>query len=176
MNVLVLGGNGQLANEIRVASSFYNSGVFIFKNSKELDICDFHKLQKVVKQNNVSIIINCAAYTNVDAAENDWEKAYKINCLGVKNSLAALPQLKGKLIHFSTDYVFDGKSQIPYKVDDTVNPVTAYGKTKYFGELEILKSDVDSIIIRTSWLYSDKGNNFVNKIENYKCSKNSMFR
>lgn len=169
--ILVTGSSGQLANEIKLISGFLKNQSFIFLNSDQLDITNLDDVVKVFKKLNISDVINCAAYTNVDKAENEFDKAYDVNCNGIKNLLQAVGDKNGRLIHFSTDYVFDGKSSIPYKEKDATNPKSNYGKTKLLGEKEIIKSDVDSIIIRTSWLYSRYGNNFVKKMLNL--SKNN---
>ena len=111
--------------------------------------------------NNINAVINCAAYTAVDKAEEDAEIAEKVNSKGVINIVNALQTVNGKLIHISTDYVFDGNHFLPYKETDPVSPIGVYGETKRAGELAVINSDIDSIVIRTSWLYSAYGNNFV---------------
>ena len=111
--------------------------------------------------NNINAVINCAAYTAVDKAEEDAEIAEKVNSKGVLNLVNALQTVNGKLIHISTDYVFDGNHFLPYKETDPVSPIGVYGETKRAGELAVINSDIDSIVIRTSWLYSAYGNNFV---------------
>jgi len=158
-NVLVTGSNGQLGSEIKELSSNDN---FYFTDSKSLDISEFALVEKFVKEKEIDVIINCAAYTAVDKAEEEQTKADKINHLSVKN-LAQIVKNNGiKLIHVSTDYVFDGKNYKPYTEDDATNPQSVYGKTKLAGE-EAIKAITpkNSIIIRTSWVYSSYGNNFV---------------
>ena len=125
-----------------------------------------HKdVEKYINYNNIKIIINCAAYTKVDKAESNFEIANQINHLDVANLALLAKKHNIKLVHISTDYVFDGTSQIPYKEVDTPNPKSVYGKTKLKGELAIQKiNPTNSIIIRTSWLYSIIGNSFINKI------------
>ena len=161
MNILITGSNGQLGSEIRELSVFYKAVNFIFKDLPGLDICDFYELQNFIIKNNITTVINCAAYTAVDKAEEDEQIAKKVNTEGVSNILKALQKVNGKLIHISTDYVFNGDHFLPYKESDPVSPIGVYGKTKRAGELAVLNSDIDSIVIRTSWLYSSYGNNFV---------------
>jgi dTDP-4-dehydrorhamnose reductase len=161
MNILVTGSNGQLGSEIRdLSDSFYNLN-FIFKDLPDLDICNFLELDKFVDENKIDSIINCAAYTTVDKAEEDTKIAQKVNAEGVLNLVNALKKVNGKFIHISTDYVFNGESFIPYKETDKVSPIGVYGNTKREGELSVINSDIDGLIIRTSWLYSSHGNNFV---------------
>tara|TARA_B110001452_G_C15217858_1_gene422275 strand:+ start:494 stop:1363 length:870 start_codon:yes stop_codon:yes gene_type:complete len=161
MRVLITGSNGQLGSEIKKLATNYSKLDFIFKDLPELDICNFEALQAFILDNNINAVINCAAYTAVDKAEEDAEIAEKVNSKGVINIVNALQTVNGKLIHISTDYVFDGDHFLPYKETDPVSPVGVYGETKRAGELAVINSDIDSIVIRTSWLYSSNGNNFV---------------
>ena len=161
MRVLITGSNGQLGSEIKKLATNYSKLDFIFKDLPELDICNFEALQAFIMDNNINTVINCAAYTAVDKAEEDAEIAEKVNSKGVINIVNALQTVNGKLIHISTDYVFDGDHFLPYKETDPVSPVGVYGETKRAGELAVINSDIDSIVIRTSWLYSSNGNNFV---------------
>jgi dTDP-4-dehydrorhamnose reductase len=126
-----------------------------------LDICNSTHLNVFIKDNNINTVINCAAYTAVDKAEQDSNIAKKVNATGVLNLVKALEKVDGKLIHISTDYVFDGNSFLPYQELDQVNPIGVYGNTKRSGELAVINSDIDAVVIRTSWLYSAYGNNFV---------------
>jgi dTDP-4-dehydrorhamnose reductase len=161
MKVLITGSNGQLGSEVRELAANYSKLDLVFKNSHELDICNFDELQNFIIKNNIISVINCAAYTAVDAAEEDEQIAKKVNAKGVFNIVKALQKVNGKLIHISTDYVFDGNHFLPYKESDPVSPIGVYGETKRAGELAVINSDIDSIVIRTSWLYSFYGNNFV---------------
>jgi len=161
MKVLITGSNGQLGSEIKELATNYKKLGFIFKDRPELDICNFEALQAFIIDFNINIVINCAAYTAVDKAEEDAENAEKVNSNGVLNLVNALHTVNGKLIHISTDYVFDGNHFLPYKESDPVSPIGVYGKTKRVGELAVLNSSIDAIVIRTSWLYSVYGNNFV---------------
>ena len=161
MNILVTGGNGQLGSEIKGLAPSYNKFRFFFMDLPELDICNPDELAVFFRENNIHTVINCAAYTAVDKAEQEAEIAEKVNSEGVLNLVNAVAKIKGKLIHISTDYVFDGNSFLPYQESDEVNPLGVYGNTKRRGELAVINSDIDAIVIRTSWLYSAYGNNFV---------------
>jgi dTDP-4-dehydrorhamnose reductase len=161
MRVLITGSNGQLKSEIKELAANYKKLDFVFKDLPELDICNFEALQSFIIDYNINIVINCAAYTAVDKAEEDAEIAEKVNSNGVLNLVNALETIDGKLIHISTDYVFDGNHFSPYKESDPVSPIGVYGETKRAGELAALNSAIDAIVIRTSWLYSSYGNNFV---------------
>ena len=161
-HILVTGANGQLGSEIKAISASYQDFNFLFTDRDNLDIRDKESLKKFCSLNSISTIINCAAYTAVDKAESDVESADKINHFGVKY-LAEVAKDQGiSFIHISTDYVFDGNNHRPYLEDDTVNPQGVYGKTKLLGENALLKiNPANSVIIRTSWVYSSFGNNFV---------------
>ena len=161
MNILVTGSNGQLGTEIKDLAVNFTKFTFFFMDLPELDICNSSQLNIFIKENNINTVINCAAYTAVDKAEQDSEMAKKVNVTGVLNLVNALEKVDGKLIHISTDYVFDGNNLLPYKELDPVSPIGVYGKTKRAGEIAVINSDIDSIVIRTSWLYSAYGNNFV---------------
>lgn len=149
---LITGCNGQLGRELTARIS--NA---IATDSDTLDITDFDAVQKFVRENNIDTIINCAAYTAVDRAESDVDLATRVNANGPEN----LARTGCKLVHISTDYVFDGTSHTPYKTTDAANPTSVYGKTKLAGERAILQNNDNAIIIRTAWLYSLYGNNFV---------------
>ena len=164
MRVLITGANGQLGSEIRELAVNYSKLDLFFRNSHELDICSFEALQNFIIDHKINVVINCAAYTAVDKAEEDAEIAERVNSMGVSNLVNALAKVNGKLIHISTDYVFDGDHDMPYKESDPVSPIGVYGKTKRAGELAVINSNIDAIVIRTSWLYSSYGNNFVKTI------------
>ena len=161
MRVLITGSNGQLGSEIKELANNYKKLDCVFKDLPKLDICNVQALEAFILDHQINAVINCAAYTAVDKAEKDAEMAEQVNSIGVLNLLKALQKVNGKLIHISTDYVFDGDHTIPYKESDPVSPIGVYGKTKREGELAVINSEVDAIIIRTSWLYSSYGNNFV---------------
>lgn len=160
--ILITGSHGQLGNEMQLAALRYSKFKYIFTDVEELDICNKSAIDTFVKNNDVNIIVNCAAYTAVDKAEDDVELCYKINRDAVQNIAEIALKYSLKVIHVSTDYVFDGTNHIPYSENDEVCPATIYGKSKLEGEL-ILQQIISqqSIIIRTSWLYSSFGNNFV---------------
>lgn len=159
-NILITGANGQLGSEIRRNSKKYSFN-FIFTDVDLLDITNEDAVEKFVKDNNINYIINCAAYTAVDKAEDDIELCYLIN----KNAPEILGKIaqrnEVKVVHVSTDYVFDGTGTIPYSEDMPTSPKSVYGKSKREGEEALLAACPNSIIIRTAWLYSIYGNNFV---------------
>jgi dTDP-4-dehydrorhamnose reductase len=160
-NIVVTGSKGQLGSEIRELSSQYNYN-FLFTDKDTLDITNKKNIKEYIEKNNIDLIINCAAYTAVDKAEDDEVNADKINHLAVKNLSEIAKDKNIKLIHISTDYVFDGKNHKPYLEDDVTQPNGVYGKTKLDGEKAMLGiNPFNSIIIRTSWVYSSFGNNFV---------------
>jgi dTDP-4-dehydrorhamnose reductase len=161
MNILVTGSNGQLGSEIKDLVTNYKDFNFFFRDLPELNICDAEALNTFVFNQNINAVINCAAYTSVDQAEEDSEIAEKVNAKGVLNLVNALEKVDGKLIHISTDYVFDGNHSQPYIESDPVSPIGVYGETKREGELAVINSTTEGIVIRTSWLYSAYGNNFV---------------
>ena len=160
-NVLVTGGNGQLGNSVKKIATKYPNYRFIFTDVPEVDITDLSCLENLVKENNIEIIINCAAYTAVDKAESDEVLARKINADGPRNLATVAKNSGAKLVHISTDYVFDGKHCTPLKETDLTAPIGVYGKTKREGEIAIEECGCDAIVIRTAWLYSEYGNNFV---------------
>jgi len=164
MNILVTGANGQLGSEIKEIAKNYKTLNFFFTDLSQLDITNFDFLENFVIINSINSVINCAAYTSVDKAEEEPDIARKVNFEGVRNIIKVLEKINGKLIHISTDYVFDGNKNKPYKESDATNPNTVYGKTKLEGEKIVLNSDIDTLIIRTSWLYSTYGNNFLKTI------------
>ena len=161
MRILITGSNGQLGSEIRELAANYKKLDLVFKDLPGLDICNFNLLQSFIIDNNIDAVINCAAYTAVDKAEQNTEIAEDVNSVGVLNLINALKIVNGKLIHISTDYVFNGDHFMPYNESDSVSPIGVYGETKRNGELAVINSTLDAIVIRTSWLYSSYGNNFV---------------
>ena len=161
LNVLVTGSNGQLGSEIKELSSQFPAKYF-FTDRTSLDITDKEQLTQFIQENNIDTIINCAAYTAVDKAESDVENADKVNHLAVKYMAEIAKEKNIKFVHVSTDYVFDGKNYKPYTEEDVVSPNGVYGKTKLDGEKALLDiNPKNSIIIRTSWVYSANGANFV---------------
>lgn len=159
--ILVTGANGQLGSEIKTLQEKYPSLEFIFTDVEDLDITDSVAIDLKLEASTPDFIINCAAYTAVDRAEDDLKMARKINALAPQLLAEACAKSGIKLIHVSTDYVFDGTAHIPYKEDAPTCPTSAYGITKLEGEQAVTGACSESIIIRTSWLYSSFGNNFV---------------
>lgn len=161
MKVLVTGSIGQLGSEIRNISNDYKQFDFYFTNRDSLNICDYSVVKNFFESNKIEAIINCAAYTQVDKAENDRENAFKVNSTGVSNLVQVSEEHNVKLIHVSTDYVFDGANHSPYKETDATRPLGVYGSSKLEGENFLVNSKVNGVVIRTSWLYSQFGANFV---------------
>lgn len=161
MKILVTGANGQLGRELRNVLELEIPGKTIYTDIAELDLTDAKRVTDFVKKNDISHIVNCAAYTAVDKAEEEKLECAAININAVKNLANAADATGAKIIHISTDYVFDGTAHRPYKESDKVNPISEYGTTKRKGETALLALAPESIIIRTSWLYSPYGNNFV---------------
>lgn len=161
-NILITGANGQLGNCLRdLAADFQDKYNFYYTDVAELDITDAEAIEKFVADNCIDIIINAAAYTAVDKAEDEADMAHLINCTAVGNLAKAAKNHGLKLVHISTDYVFPGEMATPYMETDTPAPKSVYGSTKLAGERAIEESGCRAIIIRTSWLYSEYGNNFV---------------
>lgn len=160
MNILVTGKNGQLGSEIHdlCHDSEHN---FIFADSTECNIHDLNSIEANVQVNDINAIINCAAYTAVDQAEEDEMGALETNLSGVHNINQIAEKYDLTYIHISTDYVFDGTKITPYEPRDTVSPIGVYGTSKFLGEQVVIHSKAKAIIIRTSWLYSSYGSNFV---------------
>mgnify|MGYP006362130995 CR=1 FL=1 len=160
-NILVTGSMGQLGSEIKELSSNYNYN-FFFTTRDDIDITSKDSIKEFCQTNSINVIINCAAYTAVDKAQSDIENADLVNRKAVKKLSIVAKELDIKLIHISTDYVFDGKNFKPYVEEFQTNPQSIYGKTKLDGENEMRDiNPLNSIIIRTSWVYSYYGNNFV---------------
>lgn len=161
MNILVTGANGQLGNEMRVLAEKHTAHTYFFTDVAELDICDRQAVECFVASNAVDVIVNCAAYTAVDAAEDNRELNDRLNHLA-PGYLASAAQKRGaSIIQVSTDYVFDGTHHIPYTEEEPTCPASAYGTSKLAGEQQVLEQCEKAVIIRTAWLYSTFGNNFV---------------
>lgn len=161
--ILVSGASGQLGSEIRERSARFGGYSFVFTDAADLDITDATATKEFIADLAPSWIINCAAYTAVDKAEDEEELATLVNGKGVENIVNAMEGTDCRLIHISTDYVFDGSSPVPYTEDDVPSPASAYGRSKLAGEKAAMRWP-RTIIIRTSWLYSSYGNNFVKTI------------
>lgn len=161
MKILITGGSGQLGQELcaRFKESKEDYKI-ISTNRHTLDITNSAQVERVLKENQVDVVINCAAYTAVDQCETSIEEAYKVNAIGPKNLAIACEKIGAKLVQISTDYVFDGDNPEPIREDDLVNPQTIYGKSKYLGEEYVKTFSTKHFIIRTAWLYGE-GDNFV---------------
>ena len=159
--ILVTGANGQLGNEMRVISSDYHAFNFLFFTKDDLRIDDMDAVKNYFSSHSIDYCVNCAAYTAVDKAETESETALLINATAVGNLAAVCKNYSTQFIHISTDYVFDGTATVPYKENHPVAPVNMYGATKLKGEELARQNNSGSIIIRTSWVYSSFGNNFV---------------
>jgi len=161
-NILVTGANGQLASCIKEIEKLYEGLSIIYTDRQELDICDLNRVDAFFKSNpKIDYCINCAAYTAVDKAETEVDKVFEINATGPKNLAIVCSEHNTILIQISTDFVFDGQKAKPYKELDIPNPINVYGASKLQGEVEIQKTLENYFIIRTSWLYSAYGNNFM---------------
>ena len=165
MKILVTGGNGQLGSEINKISLKYNYD-WVFTDYDSFDLSNLKHINVNLDKINPNLIINCAALTSVNNAEEDYELADIVNHKAVKFIAKWCNDNNSKLIHISTDYVYDGKSEMPINEDTLTNPINNYGKTKLLGDIACVNMNPDSIIIRTAWLYSSYGNNFVKKMIN----------
>ncbi len=171
--ILVTGANGQLGNEMqRVAKS--SSDKYIFTDVVELDITDYDAISMMVADEKVDVIVNCAAYTNVDKAEDDEAFANLLNNTAAGYLAKAAKENNATLIHVSTDYVFDGSAHIPYTEDYETAPIGVYGVTKLAGEKAVAESGCNYIIIRTSWLYSQWGGNFVKTMQRLTAERDTL--
>ena len=185
MKVLITGARGQLGSEIDdilqkkdgfigKLSEEYKKCEWISFSSGDLDITDFEKAREIIEINRPDVLINCAAFTNVDGCEENLEMAMKVNAFGVKNLAIICSNLDTKLVHISTDYVFDGTSSKPYCEWDVCNPETVYGKSKLLGEQYVKEFTKKYFIVRTSWLYGAGGKNFLKTIINLSKTKNEI--
>lgn len=161
MNILITGCNGQLGNEIQLQEKLYPQHTYFNTDVAELDITNQLAVEDFVGRNRIDGIVNCAAYTAVDRAEDEREQCTTLNTVAPAYLAAAIEKRGGWMIQISTDYVFDGTHHTPYTETDTPSPDSVYGSTKLAGELGVTKFCKRTMIIRTSWLYSTFGNNFV---------------
>lgn len=161
ITVLVTGANGQLGMCIKDLEKKYTNLNFIHTDYQHLDICDLQQVQAFFNTNKIDYCVNCAAYTAVDKAEEEQEKAFEVNAIGSRNLAIACKANQVILIHISTDFVFDGNKTEPYTEEDKPNPINVYGASKLQGEVEIQNILKEHFIIRTSWLYSEYGHNFM---------------
>ena len=160
-NILITGANGQLGNEMRLLSSENNQYNYFFTDVQELDICDEQAIQTFVTENQIDVIVNCAAYTAVDKAEDNADLCRKLNAVAPGNLAKAAESRGAAMIQVSTDYVFNGTNHIPYTEEEPTCPASVYGNTKLEGEQNVMSNCSKAIVIRTAWLYSTFGNNFV---------------
>ena len=160
-NILVTGANGQLGNEMRLLAEVNKEYTYFFTDVAELDICDEQAVMNFVTAHQIDIIVNCAAYTAVDKAEDNQELCDKLNHVAPGYLAKAIQTRGGYLVQVSTDYVFDGTAHVPYTEEQPTCPDSVYGTTKLAGEQEAMKYCANTMIIRTAWLYSTFGNNFV---------------
>lgn len=165
MNILITGTNGQLGLELKSLGYKFSNLKLFCTDKHALNILNFEETEQYILKNKIDAIVNCAAYTDVNKAEEEFALADEVNHMAVKNLGLIAKKHQIKLIHLSTDYVFDGNSNIPYTETDATNPQNAYGISKLMGEKALLEiNPKNSMIIRTSWLYSEFGNNFVKSI------------
>ena len=161
MNILITGANGQLGNSMRALSAGHPQHTYFFTDVQELDICNEQGVRDFVRGHAIDLIVNCAAYTAVDKAEDNPDLCDRLNHLAPAYLADAAEACGAALIHISTDYVFDGTAHVPYTEDDQPCPNSVYGRTKLAGEQEVMRRCTRAMIIRTAWLYSEYGNNFV---------------
>lgn len=159
--ILVTGSDGQLGSAIRLVSANFAHLQFCFTDQSDLDICNVDALKQFLNENRFDYILNCAAYTAVDRAETDRERCYQVNTLAVENMAKCASEHGIRVIHVSTDYVYSGLNCKPYHEEEQPSPLSVYGQTKCDGERALLKYAPESVILRTSWLYSEFGANFV---------------
>lgn len=174
MNILVTGANGQLGNEMRSLSTENPQHAYFFTDVQELDICDEQAVLKYVTGHSINVIVNCAAFTAVDKAEDESALCDQLNHIAPGYLAAAAESVGAAMIHISTDYVFDGTAHIPYKEETPTCPASVYGRTKLAGENEVMKACSHGMIIRTAWLYSGYGNNFVKTMMRLGAERESM--
>jgi dTDP-4-dehydrorhamnose reductase len=161
MNILITGSNGQLGNEMYALAKEHDCHVYFFTDIEELNICNEHAVRAYVTDNRIDVIVNCAAYTAVDHAEENKELSDRLNNKAAGYLARAAQSREAAMIQISTDYVFDGTKHTPYTEEDAPYPVSVYGATKLAGEENVLKNCEKVVVIRTAWLYSVYGNNFV---------------
>lgn len=174
INIIVTGSDGQLGSEIKEIARDAQWANFEFTTIAELDITDSAAVDKMISAKKYDFLINCSAYTAVDKAETEREMAFKVNSLGVETLAKACAQNNTKVVHISTDYVFDGTACKPYMESDTPNPQSVYGESKLRGEQKLMEHQPQSVIIRTSWLYSAYAHNFVKTVLKYSSERDEM--
>ena len=172
--ILVTGSNGQLGSEIRELTKNDGTNVYFYTDVSELDITDKSAVNKFIENQQIDIVVNCAAYTQVDKAEEEEKTAFLINATAPGNLAVACKKYDATLFHISTDYVFDGSNNVPYIETESTSPLGVYGRSKLEGEEFIQQSGCNYLIIRTSWLYSSFGNNFVKTIARLSSEKDEL--
>lgn len=172
-NILVTGTNGQLGSALR-ARTIGSADHWIFTDLAELDITDRQAVRRCMAQNKIDVVVNCAAYTNVERAEQDEAAAEMLNCTAAGILADAAAETDATLIHISTDYVFSGTGHRPYRELDPVGPQSAYGRTKLAGERAVADSGAKHLIVRTAWLYSETGSNFVKTMMHLTASRETL--
>ncbi|MCL2097242.1 MAG: dTDP-4-dehydrorhamnose reductase [Bacteroidales bacterium] len=171
--VLITGCKGQLGRDLQSCAKFYTNVQALCTDIDSLDLTQLSAVQNYINEHQPDVIVNCAAYTAVDKAEDEEEQAILLNATAVKHLTIAARQVNALLIQISTDYVFDGKKQTPYLESDSVNPQSAYGRSKLMGEEAALAYE-HAMVIRTSWLYAAEGNNFVNTMLRLGAERNEL--
>ncbi len=161
--ILITGANGQLGKEFQKFLSEKNREVLAL-DIQELDITDLEKTRKILKNIQAEYIINCAAYNDVDKAQEEWKKAFSVNAIGVRNLAIVAAETGAELVHFSTDYVFPGNRNVPYTIYDQPNPINKYGESKVLGERFLKELNNKYYLVRTSWLFGDGEKNFLRKV------------
>lgn len=161
MRILVTGANGQLGNEMQILAKENPQHMYLFTDVQELDICDEQAVRTFITDHEVEMVVNCAAYTAVDKAEDDRDLCYRLNCTAPGILARAAQAVGAAMIQVSTDYVFDGTAHLPYTEENPTCPNSVYGFTKLGGEEEVMTNCDKAVVIRTAWLYSTFGNNFV---------------
>jgi dTDP-4-dehydrorhamnose reductase len=174
MKILITGSNGQLGNEIKELAGSHPHYQFQYTDVNELDIADPVKVSQYFESHSPDVVINCAAYTAVDKAETDKDLAYLVNAIAPGNLAAAAAKTGAFMVHISTDYVYGGKNYSPYCETDPLHPASVYAKSKAAGEDAVKKSGASALIIRTSWLYSAFGNNFVKTMMKYGAERGKL--
>ncbi|MBR8823957.1 dTDP-4-dehydrorhamnose reductase [Fusobacterium necrophorum] len=171
--VLITGGNGQLGYDFQRLFSQLRVE-YIATDVKELDVTDIHKIREFVHGKNITCIINCAAYNNVDKAEDELELCQKLNTDAARDLAIIAKEIGAEYMTYSTDFVFDGKKKTPYTEEDIPNPLSVYGKTKYEGEQEVLRVNPSSFVVRTSWVFGTANNNFNKQVIEWSQNKDEL--
>ena len=171
--ILITGAKGQLGYDFQRLFDEIDEK-YIATDRDDLDITDIEKVRQFVKDKNITLIINCAAYNNVDKAEDEPELCKKLNTYAARDLAIVAKEIGADYITYSTDFVFDGKKKVPYTEENIPNPLSVYGKSKYDGEKEVFKVKLDSFVVRTSWLFGIANNNFNKQVINWSKSKDEL--